>query len=281
MTDLNSLNEAINRRAGRKLIPSIIVSLILLALVFGTITIAPVTFAFLILAAILLAMRELVNAFRAGGIELPTFAMLLVATILLTATWQGGIKGLSVATGMIVPILLVFILIISPTGFIKRSTAAVFGTFYLPFLAGFILLVAHHEQAQERILLLVLCVALNDTFAYLFGVLFGKHKLAPHISPKKSWEGLIGGLTAELIGIALVMFYIFHQPVWVGLVLGAASTISATCGDLIESAMKRDLTIKDMSNFLPGHGGMLDRIDSVLFVAPTVWFALELINKYL
>ena len=78
-----------------------------------------------------------------------------------------------------------------------------------------------------------------------------------------------------------MLFRSFHQPVWVGLVLGAASTISATCGDLIESAMKRDLTIKDMSNFLPGHGGMLDRIDSVLFVAPTVWFALELINKYL
>ena len=276
MTDLNSLNEAINRRAGRKLIPSIIVSLILLALVFGTVAVEPFTFAILISIAILLAMRELTKAFKSGGIELPTYAMLFIAIVLLAATWQGGIKGLSVATGMSVPILLVFILIISQSEFIRRSTAAVFATFYLPFLAGFILLLAHHKESQERILLLVLCVALNDTFAYLFGVLFGKHKLAPHISPKKSWEGLIGGLLAELIGIGLIMYYIFHQPVWVGLILGAASTISATCGDLIESAVKRDLTIKDMGNFLPGHGGILDRIDSVLFVAPTVWFALQI-----
>ena len=281
MTDLNSLNEAINRRAGRKLIPSIIVSVILLALVFGTVAVEPFTFAILISVAILLAMRELTKAFKAGGIELPTIAMLVIAIVLLAATWQGGIKGLSVATGMTVPILLVFILIISQSEFIRRSTAAVFATFYLPFLAGFILLLAHHKDSQERILLLVLCVALNDTFAYFIGVLFGKHKLAPHISPKKSWEGLIGGLIAELIGIGLIMYYVFHQPVWVGLILGAASTISATCGDLIESAVKRDLTIKDMGNFLPGHGGILDRIDSVLFVAPTVWFALELINKYL
>jgi phosphatidate cytidylyltransferase len=173
------------------------------------------------------------------------------------------------------------LLLISQKDFIKRSTSAVFSVFYLAVLGGFILLLANNPDGGERILALVILIACNDTFAYFAGVIFGKHKMAPSISPKKSWEGLIGGLIASLIGGALIFHYTFDVGWYVGSAIGLMTVVTATCGDLIESAIKRDLAIKDMSNLLPGHGGIMDRLDSALFTAPAVWFAFELINRYL
>jgi phosphatidate cytidylyltransferase len=176
---------------------------------------------------------------------------------------------------------MVLLLAISQKDFIKRSTSAIFAVFYLAVLGGFILLLANNEAGAKHILALVILISCNDTFAYFAGVLFGKHKMAPNISPKKSWEGLIGGLIASLIGGALVFHYAFETAWYVGSAIGVMTVVTATCGDLIESAIKRDLAIKDMSNLLPGHGGIMDRLDSALFTAPAVWFAFELINRYL
>jgi phosphatidate cytidylyltransferase len=105
--------------------------------------------------------------------------------------------------------------------------------------------------------------------------------LAPSISPKKSWEGLIGGAVAAVIGGAAIFHYLFETNWIIGAAIGLMTVITATCGDLIESAIKRDLAIKDMSNLLPGHGGIMDRLDSALFTAPAAWFAFELIARYL
>ena len=281
MADLHSINDAINKRAGRKLLPSILVSLSLLALIFGSITFEPKLFLALILIVIMLGLRELAHAYRTGGIELPDLPLMLAASIILLASWFGGTQGLAVSTGLILPILMVLLLAISQKDFIKRSTSAVFAVFYLAVLGGFILLLANHEDGGKRILALVILISCNDTFAYFAGVLFGKHKLVPTISPKKSWEGLIGGLIASLIGGALVFHLAFETAWYVGSAIGAMTVVTATCGDLIESAIKRDLAIKDMSNLLPGHGGIMDRLDSALFTAPAVWFAFELINRYL
>jgi phosphatidate cytidylyltransferase len=126
----------------------------------------------------------------------------------------------------------------------------------------------------------VVLVSCNDTFAYLFGVLIGKHPLAPQISPKKTWEGLIGSVIATTIGAALVFEFALGHNWWIGAAIGLGAVVTATCGDLIESAVKRDLSIKDMGTILPGHGGILDRIDSVLFTGPAVWFALEFIKHF-
>ena len=281
MADLHSINDAINKRAGRKLLPSILVSLTLLTLIFGTINLEPKLFLLLILIAIMLGVRELTHAYRAGGIELPDLPIMLIASVILVASWFGGTEGLAVSTGLSIPILMFFLLMISQKDFIKRSTSAVFAVFYLAVLGGFILLVANHPDGGKRILALVILIACNDTFAYFAGVLFGKHKMAPTISPKKSWEGLVGGLIASLIGGALVFQIAFETQWYVGCAVGVMTVITATCGDLIESAIKRDLAIKDMSNLLPGHGGIMDRLDSALFTAPAVWFALELIARYL
>jgi phosphatidate cytidylyltransferase len=113
------------------------------------------------------------------------------------------------------------------------------------------------------------------------GVLFGKHPLVPVISPKKSWEGLIGSIVFTVIGGSLAFKYIMEMQWWIGAIVGLMIVFTATCGDLIESAMKRDLHLKDMGTLLPGHGGILDRLDSVLISAPALWLALELVKRWL
>ena len=281
MADLHAINDAINKRAGRKLIPSIFVSLLLLGLIFGTIAIAPLLFFALIWVVIMIGIREIAHAYRKGGIDLPDYALMIAATVLLVATWNGNTQGLAVSAGLTIPILMFALLLISQKDFIKRSTSAVFITFYLAVLGGFILLLANDQDGALRIFALVALIACNDTFAYFAGVLIGKHKLAPSISPKKSWEGLIGGAVAAVIGGAAIFHYLFETNWIIGAAIGLMTVITATCGDLIESAIKRDLAIKDMSNLLPGHGGIMDRLDSALFTAPAVWFAFELIARYL
>jgi phosphatidate cytidylyltransferase len=280
MDDFHSLNEAINKKAGRKLGPSILVSLAILAVVFLTISFAPPLFAIFAWVAILLAGRELTKAYRAGGIDLPDNAISLAITLLLSAAWFGRVSGLAVAIAIAIPCVLVYILLRDPKDFVRKSTAAAFAIFYLAFLGGFILLLAHDKDGLVRIFTLVVLVSCNDTFAYLFGVLIGKHPLAPQISPKKTWEGLIGSVIATTIGSALVFEFALDHNWWIGAAIGLGAVVTATCGDLIESAVKRDLSIKDMGTILPGHGGILDRIDSVLFTGPAVWFALEFIKHF-
>jgi phosphatidate cytidylyltransferase len=280
MDDFHSLNEAINAKAGRKLGPSILVSLAILAVVFLTISFVPPLFAIFAWIAILLAGRELTKAYRAGGIDLPDNAISIAITVLLAAAWFGRVSGLAVAIAIAIPCVLVYMLLRDPKDFVRKSTAAAFAIFYLAFLGGFILLLAHDKDGLARIFTLVVLVSCNDTFAYLFGVLLGKHPLAPQISPKKTWEGLVGSIIATTIGSALVFEFALGHAWWIGAGIGLVAVVTATCGDLIESAVKRDLSIKDMGTILPGHGGILDRIDSVLFTGPAVWFALEFIKHF-
>jgi phosphatidate cytidylyltransferase len=280
MEDLHSLNDAINERAGRKLLPSILVSIAILAVVFGSLKIAPVLFAALVAIAIMFAVNEMVRAYTFGGIELPLWPLYVASAGLLGATWYGKVSGLAVALAVAIPNVMVYLLFKSPLEFVKRSTAAVFALFYIPFLAGFVLLLAHSSNPIGKIFTLVVLVSCNDTFAYFSGLLFGKHHLAPHISPKKTWEGLIGAVVATTVGASLVFHFALHDHWWLGALIGVLAVITATCGDLIESAVKRDLKLKDMGSILPGHGGVLDRVDSLLFTAPSVWFVFELIKHF-
>ena len=280
MEDFHSINESINQKAGRKLLPSILVSLSILGVVFGALKINTNIFMVFVWVAMLLANREIVRAYSRGGIQIPLSILLIANTGLLAAAWWGKVSGLAVATAFAIPNVMVSILVISSKDFVKRSTAAVFAIFYIPFLAGFILLLAKGTNPIGKIFTLVVLVSCNDTFAYFSGVLFGKHPLAPQISPKKTWEGLIGALVATTVGASLVFHFVLHDHWWLGAIIGVMGVITATCGDLIESAVKRDLQIKDMGSILPGHGGILDRVDSLLFTAPAVWFVFELIKHY-
>ena len=278
MADLHAINDAINKKAGRKLLPSILVSLFLLGLIFGTINTEPLLFFALIWIVIMIGIREITAAYGKGGIDLPDYVLMIAASVLLVATWNGDTQGLAVSTGLIIPILMFTLLMISQKDFIKRSTSAVFITFYLAVLGGFILLLANHENGATRIFALVALIACNDTFAYIAGVLIGKHKLAPSISPKKSWEGLIGGAIAAVIGGSFIFNSLFETAWFVGALIGLMCVVTATCGDLIESAIKRDLAIKDMSNLLPGHGGIMDRFDSATLAAMILLFFVMLVD---
>jgi len=281
MSDIHSINEAINKRAGRKLFPSIAVSLSLVALVWFALAYRREIFAVVVAVAVLLGIREIVRAFSAFGIYISSAGLIIAALALSYATWNGGVAGLAVATAIAIPVLLIQLLTRGPEGFVASATATTFSLLYLPFLGGFLILLGRTSTGLERVMTFVVLVGCNDTFGYIVGVLIGKHPLVPKISPKKSWEGLIGSLVFTTAGGILSFIYILEMQWWIGAVVGLMIVFTATCGDLIESAMKRDLALKDMGSLLPGHGGMLDRLDSVLISAPALWLALELVKAWL
>ena len=281
MSDIHSINEAINKRAGRKLFPSIAVSLSLVALIWFALAYRREIFAVVVAVAVLLGIREIVRAFSAFGIYISSAGLIIAALALSYATWNGGVAGLAVATAIAIPVLLIQLLTRGPEGFVASATATTFSLLYLPFLGGFLILLGRTSTGLERVMTFVVLVGCNDTFGYIVGVLIGKHALVPKISPKKSWEGLIGSLVFTTAGGILSFIYILEMQWWIGAVVGLIIVFTATCGDLIESAMKRDLALKDMGSLLPGHGGMLDRLDSVLISAPALWLALELVKAWL
>jgi phosphatidate cytidylyltransferase len=279
VSDLHSINEAINKRAGRKLLPSIAVSLSLIALIWFALAYQRAIFALVVTIAVVLGIRELNKAFTAFDIHIPLWSLTTAAVGLCAATWFGGISGLAVATAIAFPCLLVLLLPRGTVNFVKTASASALALVYLPFLAGFLILLARPSNGLERVMTFVVLVGCNDTFAYLTGVLFGKRPLAPKISPKKTIEGLLGSLVFTIAGGAIAFHYIMGAEWWLGALAGLLTVFTATSGDLIESALKRDMAIKDMGNLLPGHGGIMDRLDSVLFAAPALWLALEIVRR--
>lgn len=279
MSDLHSINEAINKRAGRKLLPSIGVGIFLIALVWLSLSTYRVLFAALVAIAVLLGIREINRAFRAADINLPLWALATASIGLSAATWLGGVSGLAVATAIAFPCLLIILLPRGTENFVRSASASTLALIYLPFLAGFLILLARPFDGLERVMTLVVLVGCNDTFAYLTGVLIGKHPLAPKISPKKTIEGLVGSVIFTVTGGAVAFNYVLGLDWWLGAIAGILTVFTATSGDLIESALKRDMAIKDMGTLLPGHGGIMDRLDSVLFAAPALWLALEIVRR--
>ena len=278
MSDLHALNEAINKKAGRKLFPSIAVGLTLLGLVIASLAFERVLFLPLAIAAIIRGVWELGQALDRADIEISVPTISFCAVAIMTSAWVKDVTGLAVATAISIPFLLISGLPKGHHNFVKNATATVFATIYLPFLAGFLVVLAKPEDGLARVMTFVVVVGCNDTFGYIFGVLLGKHKLAPAISPKKTWEGLIGSLIFSILGGGLMLSLLFEKHWVVGAAIGLAAVFIATCGDLIESAIKRDLDLKDMGAILPGHGGMLDRLDSVLLSAPIIWAILTLVG---
>lgn len=281
MDDLHSINDAINRRAGRKLGPSILVSLSLVAIVWASLAFQPIFFAALVTLAVCLGIREISRAFAQVETKISNNALIAVAIGLSIATWVDGVEGLAVATAVALPLLLINLLRGGPEGFVRSATATTLALIYLPFLAGFLILLGHDEKGLERVMTFVILVGCNDTFGYFVGVLIGKHPMAPKISPKKSWEGLAGSIVFTTLGGSLMFHYVLDIKWYLGALVGLLIVFTATSGDLIESAMKRDLHLKDMGSLLPGHGGILDRLDSVLLSAPALWLTLELVQRYL
>ena len=160
------------------------------------------------------------------------------------------------------------------TGYVRDVTASVFLLAYLPLPATFVALMLARPDGSRRVVIFVALAVCSDVGGYFAGILLGKHPMAPRISPRKTWEGLAGSILAGLIGGAILLVTLLHGHWWQGALLGIAAVAAAVLGDLAESMIKRDLDIKDMGHILPGHGGVMERIDSLLIVAPVAWLLL-------
>jgi phosphatidate cytidylyltransferase len=161
-------------------------------------------------------------------------------------------------------------------GYVRDAAASLLIIAYVPLLGSFAALMLAEGQGAARVVTFLLIVVMSDTGGYIAGVLFGKHPMAPKISPKKSWEGAAGSLILGTAAAVCMAIFALDVPFWVGIILGVSLVAVGICGDLIESIIKRDLGIKDMSSFLPGHGGVMDRLDSLLVAAPIAWLIMYL-----
>lgn len=276
MSDLHAINEAINQRAGRRFFSSIAIGILLLAIIFSTLSYFRFGFALVVVLAFAISSHELLAAYSKIGVALHQWFLILSNAIVMLIAWPYGVEGVLIAAAIATILNLIVVLFAGPTDFAKRSAEAIFTLVYLGVLPAFIILLAVDSDGFALISMLVILVGFNDTFAYLTGVLIGKHKMAPKLSPKKTWEGLTGGLIATSAVSAFAFVALLEREWWLGLLAGIFGVIAATFGDLIESALKRDFGIKDMSSFLPGHGGMLDRLDSAIVTGPVLWIFLEL-----
>jgi phosphatidate cytidylyltransferase len=162
-------------------------------------------------------------------------------------------------------------------GYVRDAAASLFIICYVPLLGSFTALMLAGENGGARLVTFILVVVMSDTGGYVFGVLMGKHPMAPKISPKKSWEGFAGSLVFGVVAGVCMAALGLHVAIWIGVLIGVALSGVGTCGDLIESMIKRDLGIKDMSSFLPGHGGVMDRLDSLLVAAPVAWLIMYIL----
>ncbi|HWH29882.1 MAG TPA: phosphatidate cytidylyltransferase [Mycobacteriales bacterium] len=262
-------------RAGRNLPVAIGVGLGLGALITVPLY-SPYRWLFVVVvaAAVAIGTREVVAALRTLGAQPPAVPLLAGGVAMVVLAYREGPGALFLALVLTVLSCLVWRLADPAEGFLRDVAAGTFTAVYVPFLAGFAALLTVPDDGALRVTMLVAVVVCSDTGGYAAGVLLGKHPMAPSVSPKKSWEGLAGSVVACAVAGALLLYLLFDANPLLGAVYGLAVVATATLGDLGESMVKRDIGIKDMGTLLPGHGGLMDRLDSLLPTAPVAWLLL-------
>ncbi|KEI42959.1 phosphatidate cytidylyltransferase [Saccharopolyspora rectivirgula] len=265
-------------RAGRDLPAAIGVGLVLGAAVVLSLLMVRYLFIGIVAAAVAVATVELAGALRRGaGIRVSLFPVLAGGQAMVWLSWPFGLRGVLLAFVVTVLGCMVWRFRDGVDGYLRDVTASVFTSAYIPLFAAFAAMLVLPEDGAFRALCFMIGVVVSDTAGYACGVLFGKHPMAPRISPKKSWEGFAGSLVFGMLAGVLSVLLLLGGQWWHGLLFGAALACSATVGDLMESLIKRDLGIKDMGNMLPGHGGLMDRMDSLLPSAAVAWMMLFLL----
>jgi len=262
-------------RAGRDLPVAIASGVVLGAVIIASLVFWKPAFMAVVVAAVLVAVWELASAFATGDIRLTREPVMAGGVVMVLVAFLFGAPALVAATALTALVSMLWRLRGGVTGYVMDTTAAVFTIVYVPFLGGFVALLLAEKNGALAILTFILVTIASDIGGYTVGVLAGKHPMAPVISPKKSWEGFAGSaLSCVLVGWVTVA-YLLDGPWWAGVVLGAVAVVMATLGDLCESVVKRDLGIKDMSQIVPGHGGLMDRLDSLLATAAPTWLLLH------
>lgn len=266
-------------RAGRDLRAAVLVALGLLTVIGLSLAFRVEVFVALVAAVVVVGLWELTRGLATKDIHIPLAPLAVGAVGMLASAWVGGATAL--LTALLLTVATVFVWRVLDGGGREAARDAAAGAFaaaYIPFLAGFAVLIARHEE--HGVLLVVtylLMVVGNDTGGYIAGVLFGRHPIAPSISPKKSWEGVVGSVILSVAVAWVLLVVVLDAPGWSAVLLGLLTVLTATTGDFAESLIKRDLGIKDFGSILPGHGGILDRIDSHLVAAPACYLVFALV----
>ena len=258
-------------RAGRNLPAAIAVGLTLAGLVVGSLIVAKEAFLAIVAIAVCVGVWELRTSLAQANIHVPLVPSLVGTVSMLGSAYWGGAQALAVTLGLTCVGVLLWRVADGVRDAVRDITGGMFVALYPSFLAGFCALLLAAPDGKARVFVFILVTVLSDIGGYVFGVLWGRHPMAPSVSPKKSWEGFTGSVLACMTGAAIAIHFALDGPWWSGLVMGAAVAVGATVGDLTESTIKRDLGIKDMSNILPGHGGIMDRLDSLIVTAPLSW----------
>ncbi len=274
----SSRRERVSVRAGRNLVAAIAVGVTLGAAVLASLLIERHWFIAVLGVAAAAGTWELAGALRRGAdIRVPLPVLLVGGQAMVWLTWPFGPAAIAIAFAATA---LGVLLCRMPAGaehYVRDVTAGLFAAAYVPLFCAFGTLLTVAPDGVGRVLTFLICVVASDVGGYTAGVLVGRHPMAPTISPKKSWEGFGGSLVAGMAAGALCVVFLLNGPWWAGVLTGALLVVSATLGDLVESLMKRDLGIKDMGTLLPGHGGVLDRLDSLLPTALVSWAALSVL----
>jgi phosphatidate cytidylyltransferase len=261
-------------RAGRNLPAAIAVGLALGAVILTTLFTRRATFVGVIIAAISVGTWEVSRALRELGARVTVTPLLVGGAVTIAASYLRGSEALLIGLAATVLACLVWRLADGAPGYLRDFTASAFVAMYVPFLAGFAAMLTAPTDGPRRVVAFIATVVCSDVGGYAAGALFGKHPMAPSVSPKKSWEGFAGSTLACATAGVVFFMTLFHHAWWQGAIYGVAVVLAASLGDLGESLVKRDIGIKDMGHILPGHGGLMDRLDSLLITAPVSWLLL-------
>jgi phosphatidate cytidylyltransferase len=261
-------------RAGRNLRAAIVVGLLMGGLALVTLFTIKIIFLIYVAAVIALGLWELTRVLEARSIRLPLIPVAAGGAVMLGLAYYRGERPLVAALALTVIAILAWRMAGGSAGYLRDVTAGIFTLAYLPLMAAFVALMLAAPDGSRRVLAWIVVTICSDIGGYLVGSLLGRHPMAAVISPHKTWEGFAGSALACVVAGVLLVPLLLHGAWWQGVVLGIAAVGAATLGDLSESMIKRDLQIKDMGTVLPGHGGVLDRIDSLVITAPVVWLLL-------
>ncbi len=271
-------------RAGRDLPAAITSAVVLLGSIAASLVLWKTAFMVIVAVCVVVAVWELRRGFAAKGIDLPEQPLMVGGVVMVAVAYFFGAPALVTATAVTALVIMLWLLRRGVAGYVLNATAAVFTLVYVPFLGSFVALLLaeggsvgfdRFDDGVRGIVTFILVTIASDIGGYAAGVTLGKHPMAPVISPKKSWEGFVGSAVACVaVGVASVV-YLLDGAAWVGALLGLVTVVMATLGDLCESVIKRDLGVKDMSTVIPGHGGLMDRLDSLLATIAPIWLLLH------
>jgi phosphatidate cytidylyltransferase len=271
-------------RAGRNLPAAITSAVVLLSAIGASLAFWKIAFLGIVAAAVVVAVWELRQGLLTKDVDLPEQPLMAGGVVMVVVAYFYGAPALVTATAVTALVLMLWLLRRGVAGYVQNATAAVFTLVYVPFLGSFVALLLAEggptgfdrwDDGARGIVTFIVVTIASDIGGYAAGVLFGRHQMAPVISPKKSWEGFAGSLVFCVVAGVLLVVQLLDGDWWVGAALGLIAVVMATLGDLCESVIKRDLGIKDMSQVIPGHGGLMDRLDSLLATIAPIWLLLH------